>query len=128
LKREEALKIAILKLGAILLTSIPEELTDEDALEFQNDLLEMVKRTNAKGAVIDITALQIVDSYMARVLNDTARMLKLLGAQAVLCGMNPQVALTLVEMGRELIGVQTALNLEHGVGVLYRLLDSEENL
>ncbi|MEM5787833.1 MAG: STAS domain-containing protein [Syntrophobacteraceae bacterium] len=113
------MKIPILKLGSILLTSISEEMTDEDALDFQNDVLERVNKTEASGVVIDITALEVVDSFLARVINDTAKMVRLLGAEVVLCGMRPSVALTLVEMGRELIGVKASLDLEQGVAELH---------
>jgi len=116
------MKIPILKLKEILLTSIQVDLTDEDALEFQSDVLDRVARTGAQGVVVDITALDVVDSFMARVLNDTANMVRLLGAEVVVCGMQPAVALALVEMGRELIGVQTALDLENGVALLNNLL------
>ena len=116
------MKIAILKLRDILLTSIHVDLTDEDALEFQADVLEMVKKTEAKGIVIDITAMNVVDSFMARILNETSSMVKTLGAEAVICGMRPEVALTLVEMGRELTGVETAVNLEQGVDKLRELI------
>ncbi|MCU0589734.1 MAG: STAS domain-containing protein [Syntrophobacteraceae bacterium] len=119
-------KIPILKLGDILLTSLPEDLIDEQAMDFQGDILEKVRKTEARGVVIDITALQVVDSFMARIINDTANMVKLLGAEVVLCGMNPSVALTLVEMGRELIGVRSALNLEQGVVILRELMDDGE--
>jgi len=119
------LKIPILKLGDTLLASIPEDLTDEDAIHFQTDTLEKVKKTEAGGVVIDITALQVVDSFMARVINDTANMAKLLGAEVVLCGMNPSVAITLVEMGRELIGVKAVLNLEQGMKALRKLIDKK---
>ncbi len=116
------MRVPILKLGDILLTSIQMDLTDTDAQQFQTDVLHMVHDKNAKGLVIDITALDVVDSYMARILNDTAHMVRLLGAEVVLCGMRPAVAITLVEMGRELIGVETALNLEQGVEKLRRRL------
>ncbi len=109
------MKIPILRLKGILLTSIQVDLTDEDALGFQRDVLSRVNETEARGVVIDITALDVVDSFMARVLNDTAVMTRLLGAQVVICGMRPAVALTLVEMGRELVDVETVLNLDQGM-------------
>jgi len=114
-------KIPILRYGDTLLTSIQVDLTDQDALEFQSDVLEMVRETEAEGIVVDITALDVVDSFMARVLNDTAEMVRLLGSEVVVCGMQPAVALTLTEMGR-LIGVDTALNLEQGMEKLQRLI------
>jgi len=107
--------IPILRLRGILLASIQIDLTDQDALEFQSDLLRMVAETDAQGVIIDITALDVVDSFLARVLNDTATMARLLGAEPMICGMRPPVAMTLVEMGRELIGVETALNLDQAM-------------
>lgn len=109
------MRVPILKLGDILMTSIQLDLTDRDALEFQSDVLNKVSETDAKGIVLDITSLEVVDSFLARVLNETANMVRLLGAETVICGMQPAVALTLVEMGRELIGVGTALDLEQGL-------------
>lgn len=116
------MRVPILKLGEILLTSIQVELTDQDALEFQSDLLSKVSEIEAKGVVLDITALEVVDSYLARVLNETAKMVRLLGAQTVICGMRPSVALTLVEMGRGLIGVKSALDLEQGLKKIEELV------
>jgi len=81
-----------------------------------------VTRSEAQGVVIDVTALDVVDSFMARVLNETASMAQTLGAEVVLCGIQPSVALTLTEMGRELIGVDTALSLEQGVERVQDLL------
>lgn len=122
------MKIPILRLKDILLTSIQMDLTDEDALNFQSDMLEMVNKTDAKGIVIDITALDVVDSYMARMLNETASMVRILGAEVVICGMQPSVALTLVEMGRELIGVTTALNLDQGFELIQSLLEERGDM
>ena len=118
------MKIPILKLKDILITSIQIDLTDEEAILFQTDVLAKVSETDAKGVVIDITALDVVDSFMARVLNNTATMVRLLGAEVVLCGMQPSVALTLIEMGRELIGVETALNLDQAVDKINELIKS----
>ena len=114
--------IPILRLNDVLLTSIQEELTDEEALAFQDNVVRRVNEVEAKGLVVDINALDVVDSFMARVLNETATMVRLLGTQAVICGMQPAVALTLIEMGRELIGVTTALNLEQGLEQVKRLI------
>jgi len=121
------MKVPILRLGDILLTSIQVDLTDQDALDFQADVLETVVQTEARGLVIDITALDVVDSFIARVLNDTANMVRLLGAEVVISGMQPLVALALMEMGRALIGVETALNLEQGVEKLQRLIEGGED-
>ncbi|WP_048136074.1 STAS domain-containing protein [Methanosarcina sp. 1.H.T.1A.1] len=107
--------IPILKVKDVLLSSIPGDLTDNEVLEYQAQLLNMLEKTEAIGVLIDITGMEIVDSFMARVINETANMAQIMGAKVVLCGMQPMVALTLVEMGRELIGVQTALNLGKGI-------------
>ncbi|WP_048140891.1 MULTISPECIES: STAS domain-containing protein [unclassified Methanosarcina] len=107
--------IPILKVKDVLLSSIPGDLTDNEVLEYQSQMLKMLEKTEAIGVLIDITGMEIVDSFMARVINETANMAQIMGAEVVLCGMQPMVALTLVEMGRELIGVQTALNLGKGL-------------
>jgi rsbT antagonist protein RsbS len=117
------MKVSILKLQGVLLTSIQVDMEDEDALAFQDHLLRMLGETEAKGVIIDITAMDVVDSFMARVLNETASMARALGAEAVLCGMQPDVALTLTEMGRELVGVETALNLDQAFEIIQRLIE-----
>ncbi|KKG15506.1 hypothetical protein EO97_09495 [Methanosarcina sp. 2.H.T.1A.15] len=99
----------ILKVKDVLLSSIPGDLTDNEVLEYQSQMLKMLEKTEAIGVLIDITGMEIVDSFMARVINETANMAQIMGAEVVLCGMQPMVALTLVEMGRELIGVQLSL-------------------
>lgn len=119
--------IPILKLKDTLLVSIQMDLSDDDALQFQDDLVERARGSAAAGVVIDITALEVVDSFMARVLNDTANMVRLVGAETVICGMQPAVALTLTEMGRELVGVETALNLDHAMQRLQDLIESRSS-
>jgi rsbT antagonist protein RsbS len=109
------MKIPILRLDRILLVSIQIDLTDTEAIQFQSDLVSMVAKVEAFGVVIDITALDVVDSYMARVINDTASMVRLLGAEVVICGVQPYVALTLVEMGRDLLGANCTFNLGQGL-------------
>ena len=116
------MQIPILKTGDILITSIQIALTDRDAVQLQDDVLAEVARTEAKGLVIDITALDVVDSFMARVLNDTANMVQIMGTQTVIVGMRPAVAITLVQMGRGLVGVEAALNLENGLARLRQLI------
>jgi len=120
------MKISILKLGDLLLTSLQEDLTDQDAVDFQQDLLRMTASSAAVGVVIDITSIEIVDSYMARILNDTANMVRLLGTEIVICGIQSAVALTLMEMGRELIGVEAALNLDLGIAKVRKLIDTRQ--
>ena len=116
------MRVSILKLHNILVASILTDLTDEEVLSFRQDLLQKIRETEPTGVVIDVAALDVIDSYMSRVLSDTARSVELLGLQAVICGMQPSVALTLTEMGRTLPGVGTALNLEHAIELLdYRV-------
>ena len=113
----------ILRLDAeVLIVPIAGEVDDDDVIGFQTDITSRTAEMQARGVVIDVSALDVIDSYMARVLNDTAAMLRLLGAQVVLCGMRPAVALTLVEMGRDLIGVVTAFNLESALVRLRELI------
>jgi len=113
--------IPILKVKDVLLSSIQGDLTDNEVLEYQSQMLKMLEKTDAIGVLIDITGMDIVDSFMARVINETANMARIMGTEVVLCGMQPMVALTLVEMGRELIGVQTALNLSKGLDKILSL-------
>ena len=120
------MEVAVLKLRGILLTSIQVDMSDEDAMAFQANVLRTLNETEAKGLVIDITAMDVVDSFMARVINDTAIQADMLGAHVILCGMQPDVALTLIEMGRELIGVETALNLDQAFGRLEAMIEEGE--
>lgn len=112
------MKIPILRLGRILLVSIQVELSDADAMQLQGDIVHKITDIEALGIAIDITSLDVVDSYMARVINDTARMARLLGAEVVVSGVQPYVAMTLVEMGRGLIGADCVFDLEQGVARL----------
>lgn len=116
------MKIPILQLGRILLVSIQVDLTDTDAMQFQNDMVNKIAATEALGIAIDITALDVVDSFMARVISDTASMARLLGAEVVICGIQPYVAMTLVEMGRDLIGADCAFNLDQALKILAGLI------
>ncbi len=120
------MKIAIMKLGGILITALPLDLIDEDAMEFQGDLLNEINAHDAKGVIIDISALDLVDSFMARIINDSATMAGLLGAEVVVCGMQPQIGTTLIEMGRELLGVETALNLDLAMARILAKVKAED--
>jgi len=122
------MKIPILKLKDILLTSIQVDLIDEEALDFQNDVLKAVTEQEARGIIIDITALTVVDSFLARIINELATMVQLVGCEVVICGMNPSVALTLVEMGREMVRVETALNLDAGMEKIQKILSSRNDV
>ena len=122
-------KIPILKLGPFLLVTIQVDLYDRLALNLEADLINMVNQTEAKGVLIDISAVSIVDSFMGRILGNIAQMSKILDAETVIVGMQPAVAITLVELGLTLQGVHTALNVEKGMALLQeRPLDNDIDL
>src|ERR1700739_3712283 len=107
--------IPILKIGSTLLATIQIDLHDTVVDAFQNDVLEEIERTGANGLIIDISALETVDSYVARMLANTGKMAKLMGSDTVIVGMRPAVAATLVRMGYFMEGITTALSLEEGL-------------
>ena len=107
--------IPILKIGSTLLATIQIELQDTVVDSFQKDVLEEIERTGANGLIIDISALETVDSYVARMLANTGKMAKLMGTETVIVGMRPAVAATLVRMGYLMEGITTALSLEEGL-------------
>lgn len=112
--------IPILRLGNTLLATIQMELRDKVAQAFQEDVLAALELRGTSGLVIDISALEVVDTYVARVLAETGRMAKLMGAETVLVGMRPEIAATLIRMGYGMEGIRTALNLEEGLALLRR--------
>ncbi|MFG3102065.1 STAS domain-containing protein [Streptomyces sp. NPDC048182] len=114
-------RVPVLKIGEILLVSIQTDLEDQMVLDLQEDLSNRIVATGAKGVVIDISALEIVDSFVGRMLATNAAISRLLGAETIVVGMRPAVAMTLVELGLSLKGVRTALNLERGLKLLRRL-------
>ncbi len=121
-------RIPILQIGRILLVSIQVELHDDLAMNLQEDLTNRISKSGARGVLIDISALEIVDSFIGRILADIAGMAHILGADTVLVGMKPQVAITLVELGLELPGIKTALNVDRGVLLLQKIIsDSGED-
>jgi rsbT antagonist protein RsbS len=117
-------RVPVLNLGDVLLVSIQVDLSDEIALRLQDDLSERIVATGARGVIIDITALDIVDSFVGRTLSTIAGISRVLDAQTVVVGMRPAVAITLVELGLSLSGVQTALNVELGLKRLRGALPS----
>ena len=110
--------IPVLRVGYTLLATIHIELRDAIAEAFQEDVLATIEKSGARGLVIDISGLDMVDSYVARVLADTARMAKLMGTETVIVGIRPEVAATLVRMGYSMTGVRTALNVDEGLTLL----------
>ena len=116
-------RIPILRMGDCLLVSIQVDMHDRLALMLQEDLTDQIVRTGARGALIDISSLDMVDSFIGRMLGNIASMARLLGALTVVVGMRPAVAITLVELGLSLEGVRTALNVEKGMELIAKELN-----
>jgi len=110
--------VPIVRLGRVLVATLADDLDDESALGFQSDLADRVVADGASGVLLDISALQIVDSFVSKVLGDTAAVAKVLGARVAVVGMRPAVAVTLVELGLTLPGIDTALTVDHGLALL----------
>ena len=115
-------RIPILQMGDYLLVTIQVDMHDQLALTLQEDLTERVSRSGARGVLIDISSLDVVDSFIGRMLANIAQMSRILDAQTVVVGMRPAVAITLVELGMSLEGVRTALNVERGMALLQRAI------
>jgi rsbT antagonist protein RsbS len=113
-------RVPVLKIGDVLLVSIQVDLEDQIVLDLQEDLAARIVESGARGVVIDITAVEIVDSFVGRMLATTAAISRMLDAETVVVGMRPAVAITLVELGLSLGGVRTALSLEKGLAMLAR--------
>ncbi|GEP42246.1 STAS domain-containing protein [Brevifollis gellanilyticus] len=111
-------RIPILHMGSCLLVTIQVDMHDRLALQLQDDLTERISSTGAKGVLIDISSLEMVDSFIGRVLGNISSMARVLDAKTVVVGMQPAVAITLVELGLSLVGVSTALNVEKGMKLL----------
>jgi rsbT antagonist protein RsbS len=111
-------RIPILRMGDLLLVTIQVDMHDRLAMTLQDDLTSRIVQDNAKGVLIDISALDLVDSFIGRMISNTAAMARILDAQTVVVGMQPAVAITLVELGLALTGVKTALNVEKGMALL----------
>ena len=111
-------RVPILRIGSTLLVSIQIDLQDQSVQQLQEDLAEQVVESGATGVIIDITAVEIVDSFIGRMLSTIGSMSRLFGAETVLVGMRPAVAITLVELGLSLEGIRTALNTEKGLRLL----------
>jgi rsbT antagonist protein RsbS len=114
-------RIPILRMGNFLLVTIQVDMHDRLALQLQDDLTQKISQTGAIGVLIDISSLEIVDSFIGRMLANIAAMARVLDAETVVVGMQPAVAITLVELGMSLSGVRTALNVESGMELLYEL-------
>jgi rsbT antagonist protein RsbS len=121
-------RIPILQMGGFLLVTIQIDMYDRLALTLQDDLTQQITRTQARGVLIDISALEIVDSFIGRILGNIARTARILGAETVVVGMQPAVAITLVELGLSLTGIRTALNIEKGMALLRSSIADSTNV
>ena len=120
-------RIPILRMGDFLLVTIQVDMHDRLAMQLQDDLTTAISRTAAHGVLIDISALDMVDSFIGRMLANIAAMARVLDARTVVVGMQPAVALTLAELGLALPGVRTALDVERGMRLLRRALEAEHH-
>ena len=117
-------RIPILRMGEFLLVTIQIDMHDQMALKLQDELSNAIQKHASKGVLIDISTLEMVDSFIGRMVSDISGMAKILGAETMLVGMQPAVAITLVELGLSLPGVATALNVERGMAQLRMKIDA----
>lgn len=120
-------RIPILQMGEFLLVTIQVDMHDRLAMTLQDDLTNRISQTHANGVLIDISALEIVDSFIGRVLGNIAKMSRVMDAETVVVGMQPAVAITLVELGLSLTGIRTALNVEKGMSLLQASVGKSAN-
>ena len=119
-------RIPILKMGEFLLITIQVDMHDRLAMTLQNDVTDMIVKTHARGVMIDISMLDVVDSFIGRMLGSIASMSRILDTETVVVGMQPAVAITLVELGLSLTGVRTALNVDKGMELLRSSIERKE--
>jgi rsbT antagonist protein RsbS len=119
-------RIPVLKMGKFLLVTVQVDMHDRLVMNLQDDLTEKISRYSSKGVLIDISALEIVDSFIGRMIANIAGMSKILDAKTVVTGMQPAVAITLVELGLNLEGVETALNIDRGIALLNAHQEKED--
>ncbi len=119
-------KIPILKMGPFLLVTVQVDMHDQLAMQLQEDLTSRIVATRARGVLIDISSLEVVDSFIGRMISNIAAMARVLDAETVVVGMQPAVAITLVELGLSLEGVRTALNVDRGMALLQERLAEEQ--
>lgn len=120
-------RIPILCVGEALIVSIQIDLSDQTAMVLQDDLTRKIVSTGARGVLIDISALDLVDSFIGRMLSSIASIARILDAVTVIVGMRPQVAITLVELGLQLTGIRTALDADKGLAIINRLISEEQS-
>jgi rsbT antagonist protein RsbS len=117
-------RVPIVRVGEVLVATVLEDLRDSDALDLQERLHAALERRGARGVLLDVSVVETLDSFLGRLLNDIAAGARLLGAMTVVVGIQPAVAMTLVELGLELRGVQTALTVDRGMACLHRRLQA----
>jgi rsbT antagonist protein RsbS len=122
----QAQRIPILKVGRVLVVPIQTDMDDQTVVHLQERILSELERTRARGVLIDISLLEMVDSFIGRMLSDIAAMARIMDARTVVVGIQPAVAITLVELGLELSGVSTVLNVDEGIKLLRDEFDIEE--
>jgi rsbT antagonist protein RsbS len=115
-------RVPVVRIGDILVATVQEDLYDRDALGLQSEVTDLLERTGARGVLIDLSTVQMVDSFLGRLIGEIAVGSRLMGAETVVVGMRPAVALTLVELGLSLPGVRTALDADKGHALLHRLI------
>lgn len=118
-------RVPILRIGDCLLVTVQIDMHDELAMTLQDDLTNKIVASKARGVLIDISAMEMVDSFIGRMLGNIAAMSRILDAQTVVVGMQPAVAITLVELGLSLPGIRTALNVDAGLAMLRNVLDRD---
>jgi len=118
-------RVPIIQLDDLLIVTILEDIRDHDALALQQDLVEVLQRVSARGVLLDMSVVETIDSFLGRLLSEIAIGARLLGAATVVVGIQPALAITLVELGLELKGIHTALNPRKGMILLRRLIDGE---
>jgi rsbT antagonist protein RsbS len=119
-------KIPILKMGRFLLVTVQVDMHDQLAMQLQEDLTDRIVAARARGVLIDISSLEVVDSFIGRMISNIAAMARVLDAETVVVGIQPAVAITLVELGLSLEGVRTALNIDRGMALLQERLAEEQ--
>jgi rsbT antagonist protein RsbS len=119
-------KIPILKMGRFLLVTVQVDMHDQLAMQLQDDLTNRIVAARARGVLIDISSLEVVDSFIGRMISNIAAMARVLDAETVVVGIQPAVAITLVELGLSLEGVRTALNVDRGMALLQERLADEQ--
>ena len=119
-------RIPVLKMGPYLLVTVQVDMHDRLAMSLQDDLMQQIRRTSARGVLLDISALDLVDSFIGRTIGNIAGMARVMGAATVVTGMRPAVAITLVELGLSWKDVRTALTVERGMDLLQRMVGDQE--